>query len=232
MYCPNWIWAYKSRTTKRTKFPIILKMKLSQKKCCFPQICRFSQSATSSRETLGWHRSSHKTGVAAPKQFLPTDPTFTAAAAAVTFCWSLLLMLLLMLMQISLHCYLLLVLMLLSLLLLLVLMLLPLMLCCCHCFWCFWCCSVNGNFNSFRPSLDGNLGTELTASIGVWHNIRSCQRWWNKTFDVTEKNCSYPLDYFGLPIFCNSLVFREGSGNQDKFQRSFQSPPFEAEKPF
>ena len=52
------------------------------KKCCFPQICRFSQSATSSRETLGWHRSSHKTGVAAPKQFLPTDPTFTAAAAA------------------------------------------------------------------------------------------------------------------------------------------------------
>lgn len=55
--------------------------KYNLKKCCFPQICRFSQSATSSRETLGWHRSSHKTGVAAPKQFLPTDPTFTAAAA-------------------------------------------------------------------------------------------------------------------------------------------------------
>ena len=88
-------------------------------------------------------------------------------------------------------------LMLLSLLLLLMLMLLPLILCCCHCFWCFWCCcSVNGNFNSFRPSLDGNLGTELTASIGVWHNIRSCQWSWNKTVEETEKHssCSFRVE--------------------------------------
>ena len=109
-----------------------------------PQICRFSQSATSSRETLGWHRSSHKTGVAAPKQFLPTDPTFTAAAHAILVDAAAAAAAAAVIAAVTL--------------------LLALLQCCCCCFWCS-CCSASGNFNSFRPFPDGNLATESGGKL-------------------------------------------------------------------
>ena len=92
------------------------------------QICRFSQSATSWRET-GLGR-----GPATKQRspFLPTDPTFTAAAHAILVDAAA------------------------AAVIAAVTLLVALLQCC---FWCS-CCSASGNFNSFRPFPDGNLATE------------------------------------------------------------------------
>ena len=124
-----------TETPKKTTFKSAKSINFHRKSSS--QICRFSQSATSWRET-GLGR-----GPATKQRspFLPTDPTFTAAAhailvdaaaaaaAAAVFAAVTLLVALL-------QC----------------------------CFWCS-CCSASGNFNSFRPFPDGNLATESGGKL-------------------------------------------------------------------
>ena len=122
-----------SEKPPKTNLKIWKSINFHRKSCS--QICRFSQSATSWRET-GLGR-----GPATKQRspFLPTDPTFTAAAHAI-------------LVDAAAAA---------AAVIAAVTLLVALLQCC---FWCS-CCSASGNFNSFRPFPDGNLATESGGKL-------------------------------------------------------------------
>ena len=73
------------------------------------------------------------------------------------------------------------------LLMMLSLLLLPLLLLLVQCKWKF---QLFSTFSRWQSS------NGVRASIGVWHNIRSCQWSWNKTVEETEKHssCSFRVE--------------------------------------